>query len=71
MKKASEYRKHAAECRALAQKVKQGEQRDQLLDMAKTWERLAADRSALVRRRPEVALEGESHEESAREDSPT
>ena len=36
MKKASEYRKHAEECRSLARGV-QGPQRDQLLEMAATW----------------------------------
>ena len=61
MKKASEYRKHAEECRALAKGVA-GEQRDQLLEMAATWERLAAERSELVRRHPELALSGERAE---------
>jgi hypothetical protein len=64
MKKASEYRKHAEECRALAKGVT-GEQRDQLLEMAATWERLAAERSELVRRHPELALSGEHSEETA------
>lgn len=43
MKKASEYRRHADECRQLAS-LMDGEQRDQLLSMATTWEQLAADR---------------------------
>jgi hypothetical protein len=46
VKKASEYRKHAGECRALARQMKQGEYREQLLVMADTWERLAAERDA-------------------------
>jgi hypothetical protein len=65
MKKASEYRQHAAECRALARQM-QGEQRDQLLEMARTWDQLAADRSELVRRHPELALSGEHKEETTR-----
>ena len=59
MKKASEYREHAQECRALAQGM-QGEQRTQLLNMAETWDRLAEDREKLIRRHPELALPGES-----------
>jgi hypothetical protein len=65
VKKASEYRAHAEECRALARTM-QGEQRDQLLVMAANWEKLAADRSDLIRRHPDLALHGE-HEEEASE----
>jgi len=54
MKTASEYRQHAQECRALAQQVPTGEQRDQLLEMARTWDNLAADREKLVRNHPEL-----------------
>lgn len=64
MKKASEYRQHAEECRALAKGLSAGEQRHQLLEMALTWERLAAERSELVRRHPELGLEGEHQEET-------
>jgi hypothetical protein len=39
--KASEYRQHAEECRALARGVLPGHQREQLLEMAQTWEKLA------------------------------
>lgn len=62
MKKASEYRKHAQECRVLANSMS-GDQRDQLLEMAATWEKLAAERSELLRRHPELAIEGEEAEE--------
>ncbi len=62
MKKASEYRTHAVECRDLAASM-DGEQREQLLEMAATWERLASERSDLVRRHPELALDGEGQEE--------
>ena len=64
MKKASEYRQHAEECRALAQTMGPGEQRNQLLEMAATWDNLAADRSELVRRNPELAFDGEHQEEA-------
>ena len=66
MKKASEYRQHAVECRQLAAAMQSGEQRDQLLAMAETWDMLAADRSALVQRHPELALTGEFEEEAHR-----
>ena len=69
MKKASEYRQHADECRALAVTMEHGEQRNQLLEMASTWDKLATDRSDLVRRHPELGLEGEHREESERADS--
>ena len=63
MKKSSDYRAHAEECRALARNL-QGEQRDQLLAMAATWDSLATDRSELIRRHPDPATEGECSEES-------
>ncbi len=44
MKKASEYRQHAAECRRMVLQMKSAEHRDQLLQMARTWELLAQDR---------------------------
>ena len=44
MKKASEYRKHAQECRALARRMAHGDQRDQLLEMAEIWDKLAKQR---------------------------
>ncbi len=55
MKKASEYRKHAEECRILAKQVPEGPQREQLLEMARTWDNLANDRDALVKKHPELA----------------
>jgi hypothetical protein len=63
MKKASEYRQHAEECRALAAKMELGDQRDQLLRMARHWEDLARDRTALITLHPELALDGEHAEE--------
>ena len=64
MKKASEYRQHAEECRALAMTMDQGEHRSQLLEMAATWDKLAIERSELVRRHPELAIAGEQAEEA-------
>ena len=45
MKKAEEYRQNAKECRDLTRGMEAGEQRDQLLEMAETWERLAEERA--------------------------
>jgi hypothetical protein len=58
VKKASEYRQHAIECRQLASGV-QGVQRDQLIEMAATWDRLAEERAELIQRHPELTLTGE------------
>ncbi len=66
MKKASEYRQHAQDCRDLASKMELGEQRDQLLQLAAHWETLAEERLQLVRRHPELALAGEREEAAAR-----
>jgi hypothetical protein len=65
MKKASEYRRHAEECRALAKGV-QGEQKVQLLEMAATWDNLAAERTEFIKRHPELALPDEGAEEAER-----
>ena len=65
MKKASEYRQHAEECRTLASQMK-GEQREQLLEMARTWDKLADERSDLIRRHPKLSLAGEHQEEAQR-----
>lgn len=58
VKKASEFRQHAVECRQLAAGV-QDIQREQLLEMARTWDRLAEERSELVRRHPELNQQDE------------
>jgi hypothetical protein len=50
MKKAEEYRAHAAECLALARRTRDEEEKRQLLQMAETWEMLAAHREAQRRK---------------------
>ncbi len=65
MKKASEYRRHAEECRGLAKALPPGDQRTQLLEMARTWDNLAADRAALVLKHPDLAIGDEHREERA------
>ena len=44
MRKVADYRKHAEECRAMARSTAHGEQREQLLKMAATWDSLAQER---------------------------
>lgn len=44
MKKQDEFIQHAKDCRRLAKQMENGEQRDQLVKMAETWEVLAAER---------------------------
>ncbi len=44
MNKIAEYRKHAEECRRLAASTGAQEHREQLLEMAGTWERMATER---------------------------
>lgn len=48
MRKASEYRAHAQECRHLAKQMRPGQQRDQLLAMASTWDALANERETMM-----------------------
>ena len=62
MKKASEYRLHAQECRALAAQMDSPEQRDAMLQMAEQWAGLADDRVALIWKHPELAQDGEQDE---------
>jgi hypothetical protein len=62
VKKASEYRQHADECRKLAARMESGEHRDQLLVMAAMWDQLAEERAELVRRHPEMNRETEAGE---------
>lgn len=50
MKRAEEYRRHAADCRQLAGLVK-GEHREQLLAMAATWDSLAEERERVSEER--------------------
>jgi hypothetical protein len=56
MKKASDYRRHAQECRVLANSAALPEHRDQLLEMANTWDMLAQQREAELARQARMAL---------------
>jgi hypothetical protein len=58
MKKASEYRAHAAECRTLAA-MPSPEHCAMLLKMAETWKTLANDREEQIARKERIeALDG-------------
>jgi hypothetical protein len=46
----SEYKKNAQECRTLAKQMPPGPQREQLFAMADTWDQLAVNREAALRR---------------------
>lgn len=62
MKKQEEYVQHAKDCRRLAKQMDSGEQRDQLINMAETWEVLARERERTLRNRtePDSAPEADS-----------
>jgi hypothetical protein len=64
MKKASEYRAHARECRDLAAKMEKAADREQMLSIAAHWEQLARDRANLIRKHPGLAIEGEREEDA-------
>jgi hypothetical protein len=59
MKKASEYRQHAQECRNLASQMDSTDQRGLMLQMAEHWDKLAADRMTMLEKHPELAHDGE------------
>ena len=53
--KTEDYLKHAKECQALAKRMQSGEQREQLIKMAETWEVLARERNRTL----EAAIMGQ------------
>ena len=55
MKKASEYRKHAEECRVLAKAISNRQYLATLADMAETWENLARDARCTLARDKRIA----------------
>jgi hypothetical protein len=62
--KASDYRQHARYCRDLAKHTLPGEFREQLLEIAKTWDTLAVEEREWVQQHLELAL-GEHQDEDA------
>ena len=64
MRKVIEYRHNAQECRKLAGKAQNEEQRSQLLRMGDNWEKLATEREQFVKSYPELALVMHREDES-------
>ena len=48
MLKVSEHKQHAAECRDIASRMRNPEQRHQLEDIAQAWEMLAIEREKFL-----------------------
>ncbi len=69
MKKASEYRKHADECRRMLASFATEEQKAMLENMAKTWDTLADDRERQVVQRGRLTRFETSTEETMRKRS--
>lgn len=63
MKKASEYRRHADECRALARNALNENEREQLLNMAQTWTKLADERERMAEQDKRLGGNGSSEEQ--------
>ena len=57
MKKVSDYRRHAEECRTLLSGAKTPEHREMLLNMAETWEALATAREKKLAKGGEMGHE--------------
>jgi hypothetical protein len=55
MKKISEYRDHACECRTMAKRTRSQAQRDMLLKMADTWDGLAEAREQTIASQERIA----------------
>lgn len=49
MQQVEEYRKHAEECRAMASRMRNAPQREQLLYLARQWDGLADEREKMLR----------------------
>ena len=49
MKTVEDYRQHAEECRQLASQARTPEERDLILNMAATWEKLARSRERTLK----------------------
>jgi uncharacterized protein YjiS (DUF1127 family) len=57
MRKVTEYREHARECRKLAALMAEPESRAQLLNIADSWDQLADERERLVHLHEEPILD--------------
>jgi hypothetical protein len=65
MKKVEDYRGHASECRAMANRSRSAEEKAMLTVMADTWDSLAKEREAhIIRQKRLAALDGKTDEEN-------
>jgi hypothetical protein len=55
MQKVEDYRSHAEECRTMARRSRSPQERDMLLNMARTWDDLATHRAEQVARQERIA----------------
>jgi hypothetical protein len=55
MKKVEDYRQHAGECRSMANRSRSPEEREMLLNMARTWDSLATERVTQLERKKRIA----------------
>jgi hypothetical protein len=56
----ADYKKYAADCRAMARKATNEAHRQSFMSMAETWDRLAKGRAARVERQDQIrALDGD------------
>ena len=70
MKPGEEYRRHARECRRLARSAIVAKEREQLLELANTWEALALERDNFVRTHPELHAQMMAEEKSRQATEP-
>ena len=65
MRKIEDYIRHAQECRTLARTTAPSEHREQLLNMAQTWELLAQERRRELEKQGVVPVSSEEMEDAA------
>jgi hypothetical protein len=61
---AVECREHAVECRQMSERAPSLRVRDILIDMARTWERLALETDCSAPASPKIVLRHQFHRES-------
>jgi hypothetical protein len=55
MEKVEDYRSHAEECRTMARRARSAQERDMLLNMARTWDDLSIHRAEQIARQKRIA----------------
>jgi hypothetical protein len=54
MKKVEDYRSHAEECRTMARRARSAQERDMLINMARTWDDLSIHRAEQIARQKRI-----------------